>query len=247
MNESRPQDSLTVEAVRANFLDRILEDSYPCLGARSALRAGGYDLHLYDCMGNDGSTEKLAADLARFVERRKNLPGKYKTFIAVFREPSTVDDVQFEASFWQQLQMLHQCDTSPWDPLVSSEPDSVDFDFSFAGYAFFVVGMHSRSSRVARRIPWPTMVFNGHDQFVSLQQEGKWDSFQGSIRRRDIALQGSINPNLAHYAVSSNALQYSGREVDSEWVCPFRPDLQDAVGVHGPEPFTQIKSPARQG
>jgi hypothetical protein len=44
---------------------------------------------------------------------------------------------------------------------------------------------------------------------------------QEAIRQRDIALQGSINPVLARFGEASEARQYSGRAVESNWKCPF--------------------------
>ncbi|MFJ9968850.1 guanitoxin biosynthesis heme-dependent pre-guanitoxin N-hydroxylase GntA [Streptomyces avermitilis] len=214
------------ETIRTRFHEWILNPMYPCLGARSALRAGGYEFNLYGNMGESADTERLACDLSKFVKGRGSLPGKYKTFVAAFRGPQILDELQYENLFWGQLQKLHRLDRELWDPSVSQDPESVEFDFSFHGYAFFVVGINPASSRTARRFSLPVMVFNGHDQFVSLQREGKWDSFQGAIRQRDIKLQGSVNPNLGHYGVASNALQYSGRRVDSDWSCPFRLDSE---------------------
>jgi len=34
-------------------------------------------------------------------------------------------------------------------------------------------------------------------------------------------VQGSLNPNLADFGERSEARQYSGREVEEHWRCPF--------------------------
>ena len=77
-----------------------------------------------------------------------------------------------------------------WDPAVSPDPDDPHFGFSFAGTAFFVVGLHPESSRLARRFPWPTLVFNPHAQFEPLKEAGRWDRIQDVIRDREKTLQG---------------------------------------------------------
>ena len=41
------------------------------------------------------------------------------------------------------------------------------------------------------------------------------------VRERDIALQGSANPNLADFGERSEARQYSGRVTEPAWRCPF--------------------------
>jgi hypothetical protein len=45
---------------------------------------------------------------------------------------------------------------------------------------------------------------------------------QQTIRRRDIALQGSTNPMLSDFGEQSEARQYSGRAVDAGWSPPFK-------------------------
>ena len=44
---------------------------------------------------------------------------------------------------------------------------------------------------------------------------------QYTIRAREVALQGSINPMLSDFGEESEARQYSGRTVPDDWVPPF--------------------------
>jgi len=109
-----------------------------------------------------------------------------------------------------------------WDVSVSADPAHNDFSLSIAGRAFFVVGLHSAASRLARRAPMPCLVFNFHEQFEALKDSGKFSSMQTAIRARDTVQQGFVNPVLARYGEASEARQYSGRAVNDDWVCPFR-------------------------
>jgi len=43
-----------------------------------------------------------------------------------------------------------------------------------------------------------------------------------AIRKRELNLQGSINPMLSDYGNASEARQYSGRVVEKDWRCPFK-------------------------
>ncbi|MBV8602546.1 MAG: YqcI/YcgG family protein, partial [Candidatus Eremiobacteraeota bacterium] len=131
---------------------------------------------------------------------------------------------RFERALWHQLQQLNELDRQwfDWDPAVSSDPHDSKFSFSFAGQAFFVVGLHPNSSRQTRRFAWPTLVFNAHEQFKALRAAGLFESLQRQIRTRELRLQGSLNANLADYGDASEARQYSGREVEPLWKCPFR-------------------------
>ena len=105
--------------------------------------------------------------------------------------------------------------------LLSTE--SPDFSLSFAGEAFFVVGLHPQASRPARRFRAPVLVFNMHEQFERLRAEGRYERMRSTILVRDERLAGSINPMLQRHGESSEARQYSGRSVDENWRCPFAP------------------------
>ena len=52
---------------------------------------------------------------------------------------------------------VHEADPegARWADGVSPDPDDAHFSFSVGGRAFFVVGLHPLSSRLARRFRWP--------------------------------------------------------------------------------------------
>ena len=86
-----------------------------------------------------------------------------------------------------------------------------------------MIGLHPNASRPARRFRYPTLVFNSHEQFERLRQDGRFEKMKQIIRARDEALAGSVNPMLADFGSGSEAAQYSGREVGPDWKCPFTP------------------------
>lgn len=207
----------------------VLNDRFTCVGAKSALRRNAYRFGLYANMQDPASVAGLARDLFTFVEELPSLASPFATYIASFTAPHPVDEPSFERELWTVLQNLHDLDAvhHPWDPAVSHDPDDVHFSFSFARTAFFVVGLHAASSRVTRRFAWPTLVFNPHRQFDRLREEGSYTRFQRIIRSGEQALQGDVNPTLADYGARSEARQYSGRDVDAEWKCPFHAHPND--------------------
>ena len=143
------------------------------------------------------------------------------TFVGLFDSVS-YNEEEFERLLWAQLQQLHELDREHhgWDAAVSCDPRDANFSFSVGGRGMFVVGLHPHASRISRRAPSDTLVFNFHSQFEALRESGKYESMQKAVRRRDIALQGSINPVLARFGEASEALQYSGRAAPAK--CPFR-------------------------
>jgi FPC/CPF motif-containing protein YcgG len=207
------------------FRSFVLAENYTCLGARAALHRSSYRIGTYGRIDDEAVTRGLLRDLHAFVTERHGIANAFTTYAAIFRERVPDGEAGFEHALWSQLQRLHDLDRPffPWDERVASDPASPDFSFSIGGEAFFVVGLHPAAERTARRFPWPTLVFNAHEQFEDLRDEGKLNGLKARIRARDIQLQGTINPNLADFGRHSEARQYAGREVDARWACPFRP------------------------
>jgi hypothetical protein len=209
--------------VDAAFRAFVSDRRFPCLGAASVGRRRAYRLHVYGALGSAKSAGPLARDLGAFVRETPADGSVSRAFIAVFPQRRPASELLFERRLWSQLQLLHERDdpAAAWDPAVSADPDDPRFAFSFAGWAFFVVGLHDRSSRLSRRFQWPTLVFNPHAQFEQLRAEGRYARYQALIRERDIALQGSANPSLGDFGDRSAAGQYSGRATEAGWRCPF--------------------------
>jgi FPC/CPF motif-containing protein YcgG len=226
---------LFAETARVAFASFVTDPAFPCLGAKAALNAGSYVLSTYEELASPGIAHALHADLVAFTESEMAQTSEYASFIAVFRNPRAIVERTFERLLWSQLQQLHELDKveAVWDPSVSSDPDDARFSYSIGGRAYYVIGLHGDSSRLARRFPWPAMVFNPHAQFEKLRNDGKWKRMQASIRERDVALQGSVNPMLSDFGDKSEARQYSGRLVEPDW----RPDFEAAPAKSAGCPF----------
>ena len=175
-------------------------------------------------MNSREATAGLAHDLWEYERERPSFGTDFASFVACFAAHSARDEAEWEGLLWSQLQGLNDMDGPhhAWDASVSSDPEDPGFSFSFAGTAFFVVGLHPSGSRTARRFAWPALVFNAHEQFERLRERGRFERVRAAVRARDYRLQGSLNPNLSDYGDRSEARQYSGRAVDKEWRCPFR-------------------------
>lgn len=208
------------------FRSHVLGDNFPCLGARAAFHQGTYRFGFYKEMAHLGSLAPMGRDLRRFVQEYKQL-GDFATFVATFQKPQSTSEEEFEDLLWRHLQMLHEHDGTGWDPHYGADPGQPNFAFSFAGEAFFVVGIHSGASRYSRIGARPTLVFNPESQIRRLKEQGALPAFTEKIRRRDIAYQGDTNPSIPteEGTTGGEARVYSGkRHVEGdEWKCPFRP------------------------
>ena len=203
-------------------LRSFITDRHPCAGARAVIHAAGHRFGIYHGMSSRGATAGIARDLWTFVQERPSINSDFATFIAIFDPAKNFTEHEFESAVWEQLNALRDIDRSPYSRAVSSDPSNPRFGFSFASTPFFIVGLHPGSSRFARRFAWPALVFNAHSQFDKLVEQGIYDRFRAVVRKRDLTLQGSLNPNLAEFGERSEAREYSGRAVEEDWKCPFR-------------------------
>ena len=217
-NLSRAPGADIVAAVE----EMVAHPDYPCLGARSVFRRGAATLVLLDDMSNAESLTQLSEALTGF-ERASDPEGPFVSLVAAFRHPVIASEQDFENRLWSVLQHLHDSDDQPWADGVADDPARAHFAFSHGGVPFFIVGLHPKASRIARRTPVPVLVFNLHEQFERLRAEGGYERMRDKIRQRDQSLQGSLNPMVDDHGSSSEARQYAGRKVGDTWQPPFEP------------------------
>lgn len=204
--------------------DFITNPLFPCVGAKSALAKGQVSAVVARSVTSAWNDLQIHAALMRFVRDYRRDRRMFQSLAVIFEGPRTLDERQFERAIWSRIQSMSDKDVwlgQHYDPSVSPDPGNPHFSLSFAGEAFFVVGLHPRASRKARRFVAPTMIFNLHDQFERLRAEGRYDRMRTTILDRDMRYSGSLNPMLARHGEDSEARQYSGRAVGKDWGCPF--------------------------
>ncbi len=219
-------EAATRQRLASMLSEMVAHPEYPCLGARSVFQRDRATVYVYDELAGEGVAEQLLADLRMFAAETDPEQG-FASFVATFRGPEVLDEQHFERLLWSQLEQIHSVDDATWNTAVSPDPSDQHFAFSAGGTAYFIVGLHPRASRDARRTPTPTLVFNLHEQFVSLRASGQFARMRDKIRERDHHLQGSINPMVADHGETSEARQYSGRQVGPAWQAPFSPNHQE--------------------
>ena len=230
------------------FREFIQNPPFPCVGAKSALSRGRMKIVVARDITSGWDDMRIYPALLAFIARYRESPDLFQSFAVVFEGPEALSEEQFEQALWQRAQSLSDKDSwlgQPYDESVETDPDSAHFSLSFGGEAFFVVGLHPGASRPARQFSSPVLVFNLHAQFERLRAEGRYEKLRTSILQRDEALAGSINPMLARHGESSEARQYSGRQVDGDWRCPFNPrDKSDReTAAHHREPLHPFDLP----
>lgn len=210
---------------RAELLAAVADATFPCLGAKSAMARGMLRTVVCRSLESAWDDVRIHDELLAWSSAYRKDPAGLRSLAVVFEGPDDLDERGFEAAMWKRLQSLADKDVwrgQPYDSSVSADTEDPHFSLSFGGAAFFVVGLHPQSSRPARRLPRPTLVFNLHDQFDRLRGDGRYEPMRAKIMQRDEALAGTINPMLVRHGEASEARQYSGRVVGADWLCPFR-------------------------
>ncbi|WP_424629633.1 guanitoxin biosynthesis heme-dependent pre-guanitoxin N-hydroxylase GntA [Bradyrhizobium sp. SYSU BS000235] len=208
------------------FRELVRSSAFPCVGAKSALSKGQMRILVARDIRSNWDDVRIYDGIKEIVDNYRRDRELFQTFIVIFREPTRLSEETFERFLWERVESLTNKDA--WhgqrhDARVSSDPEDPHFSLSFEEEAFFVVGLHPNASRQARRFKLPSLVFNLHDQFERLRDEGRYEKLREVILERDVTLSGSENPMLARHGVNSEARQYSGRSVDEDWKCPFNP------------------------
>ena len=206
------------------FRDYVGQDAFPCVGAKAALNRDGMRFVVARDFRSGWDDLRILPTLMELVRDYRRDPEPFQSLVVLFEQGAPETEMQFEEGLWARLQSLS--DKDEWlgqlpDPRVAHDPEDPHFAMSFGGEAFFVVGLHPRSSRPARRFHVPAMVFNLHDQFERLRAAGRYGKLRTAIMARDERMAGSTNPMLADHGTVSAARQYSGRAVGADWRCPY--------------------------
>lgn len=208
------------------FEQFVKSESFPCIGAKSAMVRDQLVIAEFGDINSAAGDISLRRALGQFVEDLDFDSPIVQSFVAIFSGPNDLSETDFERALWNRLQSLHNLDVvegREWADSAARDPESAHFSMGLLGEAFFVIGLHHNASRPARQFEFPALVFNSHEQFERLREDGRFEKMKQIIRTRDQALAGSVNPMLADFGRGSEAAQYSGREVGPDWKCPFAP------------------------
>ena len=214
----------SAHSLAERFRDFIREGDFPCVGAKSAVARGQLRIVIARDINSAWDDLRIYTALLDFAHDYGMDDRLFQSFVVIFDGGEVASEAAFERALWSRVQSLADKDAwhgQSYDERVSSDPESRHFSLSFGGEAFFVVGLHPRASRPARRFERPALVFNLHDQFERLRREGRYEPLRSKIIERDVALAGSANPMLSRHGETSEARQYSGRAVEEDWAAPF--------------------------
>ena len=216
------------------FEDFVRDPSFPCVGAKAALSKRQMTYVVARDIRTAWDDFDIHTAIRGIVNLYRENPAPFRSLAVIFDTDTALDELDFEQHLWARWQSLSDKDDrlgQKCDDRVAHDPGHPEFSVSFGGEAFFIIGLHPQASRPARRFVRPTMIFNLHDQFEKLREEGQYEKLRATILDRDVKIAGDMNPMLAQHGEVSAARQYSGRAVDAEWKCPYsrasaRPDME---------------------
>ncbi len=211
------------ETIEQEYISFISNKAFPCIAAHAAASRQHIKCFIAEHMACAFEDENILQFLYEFVDSYRNSDKLFHSAAIIFKNPVITGEDIFEPLLWQRLQALSDMDSLQYryDKRVDADPASLTFSFSLKEEAFFIIGMHSASSRASRQFKYPTIIFNVHAEFEKLREMDKYDSMKDIVRKRDEIYSGSVNPMLDDFGRSSEALQYSGKQYNAGWQCPL--------------------------
>jgi uncharacterized protein len=166
---------------------------------------------------------KILEFLYCFVDKYRTAKTPFHSAAVIFNDRGIESEAMFDTFLWIRLNALVAHDQLDFnhDPRVDADPASNHFSFSIKQEAFFIIGLNPFSGRKARRFEYPTLVFNPHAEFKKLRKTNRYNRMKETVRKRDHAFSGSVNPLLNDFGEASEVNQYSGMHHDASWKCPL--------------------------
>lgn len=215
---------LSEQQIIKQYNEYLSNKNFACVAAQQAQLKKQVKCLVVDHMACAKDDYAILQFIYEFVDYYRNANSLFHSASVIFRSPEINSEEMFDTLLWQRLQSLSNLDSRNYnyDKRVDANPASENFSYSLKEEAFFIIGLHPTSSRLARRFKYPTIAFNPHSQFEKLRAENKYKKMQNIVRKRDLAFSGSVNPMLKDFGESSEVFQYSGSKYDKEWKCPLK-------------------------
>ncbi len=227
---------LSIEAIKIDkqeiieeYISFLDKKEFPCIAAKAAIARSNVKCMVVSHMACPNDDTEILQFLYEFVDEYRESKDFYHSAAIIFDGPQIYNEEMFDSLLWQRLQAIQRLDARKYnyDNRVDADTSSAKFSFSIKEEAFYIIGLHLLSSRQARQFKYPTLVFNPHDQFEHLKTTSKYENMKNVVRKRDIALSGSINPMLKDFGTASEVFQYSGKVYDESWECPLKINQSD--------------------
>jgi uncharacterized protein len=210
-------------APKDELVDFIGQLSFPCIMAKTVAHKGLLQVETVSDF-NASSAKSVLTEIYGFIDSYRQKQQRLSSFAVILHSELSSPFDSFEQNFWAFLSQLNHYDKEkyPHDDRVSSDYLDDAFSFSLKAEAFFILALHPQSPRWSRRFKYPAIIFNPHAQFERLRRVGIFTKVRNIIRKRDMLLQGSINPMLNDFGEKSEVYQYLGRTYTPQDIIPLK-------------------------
>ncbi|MFE0348877.1 guanitoxin biosynthesis heme-dependent pre-guanitoxin N-hydroxylase GntA [Streptomyces griseoluteus] len=196
-----------------DWADWISGRSFACTGGSSSLRQGLLHHVPLNSLSDESAVRKMHSALTEVSPLVAEQGSEFMSLLFTFEDDCGDDAAGFHEELWAGMRSLRRIDRTQGyqqAPGSSSDLRSPWFAISAAETAYFVLGLHPRSDRFARRSPGAGLVFNSHLQFDRLRARGVYEPMKKRIRERERRLQPEANPTSTDFGQATEAPQYSG-------------------------------------
>lgn len=207
-----------------NEFTSFLENrAFPCVAAKASMVKQQLKIFVAGHMACPKDDNAILDFIYSFINSYRKSDKLFHSAVIIFPDTEIYNEEMYEQFFWNRLQALSDRDAKyfEYDQRVANQPDSENFSFSIGSEAFFLIGLHPKSSRKARQFKYPAIVFNPHAQFEQLRENRQYVKMKNIVRKRDTKYSGDINPMLHDFGEASEAYQYTGKQYNNNWKCPF--------------------------
>ncbi|MER7849649.1 YqcI/YcgG family protein [Kitasatospora sp. NPDC096077] len=230
--------------VARGLLETLLaaDRPFPCTFAVSAAKKQALRFGYLESVHDDGTWGPLVDILLDYLDCYREL-GKDTSLVVLFRPDDRLLslDAYFER-FWSVLQFLHEKDAQPWPAEVPADPESLWWEFSFAGTQIFVVcNTPAHVTRHSRHAPGFMITFQPRWVFEGLEPDTPRGARARSVIRNRIRRFDGIEPapELGNHGEEGNRewRQYFLPDTPGGTVpsCPFRARHEPSTDDRGPE------------
>jgi FPC/CPF motif-containing protein YcgG len=106
LSETISEKNLNRPALEENIREFILDRSFPCVGAKSAVQNGRLTVYVARSIESSWDDVAIQERLMRFAWDYTQEPALFTSFAVIFEGPDRLSEEEFENSLWDRVQSL---------------------------------------------------------------------------------------------------------------------------------------------
>ncbi len=103
-------NQLNSENIISEFQEFLRDQTFPCVGAKSALSHDQISFYKADGIRTRNSDKKITEKLQDFASGCTS-ESLFVSFVVIFENTPPLDEIEFERHLWERLQAIHNKDS----------------------------------------------------------------------------------------------------------------------------------------